>query len=55
MADGKWSMYVSPVHGVMTLHNIRTGEQIWDYRAKPSDLERVAIDLILTAEQVRIC
>ncbi|CAM9489006.1 unnamed protein product, partial [Discosporangium mesarthrocarpum] len=43
-ANSPWKMYVSIVHAVMIFHNVETNEEIWDYKAKDSDLMRVVRD-----------
>lgn len=43
-------MYVSPVHAVMTLHNVETNEEIRDYKATAKDLLRTAKDNIIGME-----
>ena len=40
-------MYVSPVHAIMIFHNVETNEEIWDYKAKDGDLQRVVKENIV--------
>lgn len=47
-----WKMYISPVHAIMTLHNVKTNEVIWDYKAKEKDLLRVVEDIIVAQEGI---
>lgn len=45
-------MYVSPTHAIMILHNVETSEELWDYKAKDSDLKRVVKDNIVGLEGI---
>lgn len=46
-AGSPWKMYVSPVHAIMVLHNVKTNVVIWDYKAKDQDLVPVVRDIIV--------
>ncbi|CAM9408593.1 unnamed protein product, partial [Choristocarpus tenellus] len=52
-AGSAWKMYVNPVHAIMTLHNIKTNEEIWDYKATDKDLLRVVYDTIVGMEGIK--
>lgn len=43
---------MSPVHAIMTLHNVETNEVLWDYKATGKDLLRVVRDNIVGQEGI---
>ncbi|CAM9944551.1 unnamed protein product, partial [Ectocarpus sp. 6 AP-2014] len=51
-AGSVWKMYVSPVHAIMTFHNVETNEMLWDYKATEKDLLRVVKDNIVGLEGI---